>query len=97
MPRKYIGAFARLSADAIKRADYLQLAATSRIGQDYEIEDIEDDPAPEGWTWEEFMSAAEKATAEGRGEEFDIMLAQILGPMIDQVMAQGQEPANGNV
>jgi len=91
--RQYIGAMARLSADAIKRADYLMLGATERIGQDYAIKDIDDDPAPEGWTWEQFISSAEKATAEGKGAEFDMMLAQILGPMIDQVMNPPTEGA----
>jgi len=84
--RKYVGAMARLSADAIKRADYLMLAATERIGQDYAILDIEDDPAPEGWSWEDFISSAEKATAEGKGAEFDAMIAQIIAPMIGQVL-----------
>ena len=94
--RKYIGPFARLSADAIRRADQMMLLATERIGADYAIEDIED--APEGSTsaQEQILRAMEEATAAGRGDEFDLMLASMLEPMIDAVIKQVQSAPEGS-
>lgn len=87
--RKYVGPMARLSVDAIKRADQMMLLATNRIGSDYETSDPEEQ---EGWTEEQYLSAMEKAVSMGRGAEFDALIANIVAPILDSVMAQ-QNPA----
>lgn len=87
--RKYVGAMAQLSLDAIKRADQMQFLATERIGTDFETRDPEQaEPRNPGeWSFEEWLQAAEQATAEGKGAEFDVLMATVLAPMIDQVLS----------
>lgn len=87
--RRYVGALAQLSADAILRAEQMMLLATNHIGDEFGIEDVEDEPQPEGWSIDEWLSTAERMTAEGRGAEWDALMAKVVGPVVDEVM-QGQ-------
>lgn len=92
--RKYVGALAQLSADAILRAEQMMLLATEHIGEQFAIEDVEDKPEPSGWSIDEWLTAAEKATAEGRGAEWDAIMARVVGPIVDEVMnGRTEQPA----
>lgn len=93
MGRQYVGPMARLSADAIRRAEIMMLIATDNIGKMYEIKDSEDEK-PEGWSLDDWLTAAEKMTAQGRGAEWDALMASIVGQVIEEVKnGRTQQPA----
>lgn len=80
-----LGIFARAMFEAIEKSEAMQAAAAIYIKEEFAVED---DPKLklEGLEWEDFITRLETARLEGREEEFEAELAQLIIPLIQQVI-----------
>ena len=88
---KAIGIFAKAMFQAIEKSEAMQAAAAMYIKEEYAIEDDEK-LSLEGLEWDKLISKLETARLEGREEEFEAELAQLIMPLLQQVINPPQEP-----
>ncbi len=80
-----LGVFAKAMFLAIEKSGAMQAAAAMYIKEEFSVED---DPKLklEGLEWEDFITQLETARLEGREEEFEAELAQLIMPLIQQAI-----------
>ena len=85
---KPIGKYAKANAEALLRAEAMQLMALLEIEKDFRTES--DELRFEEATYDQFMRAWDEAKEHGREQEFYDKAAQYILPAIQQVMGQVQ-------
>ena len=91
MPKRAAkGIWAKNDVKVEARAAYLQGQAVARIKADFHSED--ESLKLEGLAWKEFIRNRDNAYNEGRQDEFDESVAELLTPLIEQLISTWQQP-----
>jgi flagellar biosynthesis regulator FlaF len=88
---KPVGKFAKAAYDSILLAEALQGMAVAKISEDYAA--VRDEALTmQNLTWDKFVTDLTDANENGTMDELNqTLLANIIQPMIEQVLAQSQE------
>ena len=88
MPRQAKGNWAKGNIEVIRLAEEMQALAVQHIEEQFKADEL---TSPDPMRFDDFVKMLEEADRTGRRDELEALLAQMLMPAIQEVMAKSQQ------